>query len=194
MKKKIIGFFGGSFDPIHFGHINLALEMVEKHNLDEVIFCPAFCSPFKSAAPPFASPEHRLAMIRLALTPIQRFRVTPIEIERGGPSYTIDTLKALVKEGDFRLILSDEAVARFDQWKDASELIRLAPPLIGTRREPFAAGYGAVGEALRKGITQTRLFEISSTEVRDRIKKNLYCGHLVPDIVLDYIASHRLYS
>ena len=116
------------------------------------------------------------------------------EIEREVASYTIDTLRSLQKEGDFRLILYDEAIGGFDQWKEAQELVRLAPPLIGTRKEPLSSGQGPVGDALRRGYTQTRIFEISSTEVRERIQKKLYCGHLVPDKVLDYIGSHHLYS
>lgn len=193
MKRKITGFFGGSFDPVHFGHISLALEMLEKHHLYEILFCPAFCSPFKTASPPVASPEDRLEMLKRALKSIPCCRVTSIEIDRKGPSYTIDTLRQLQDEGTFRLILSDDAANQFDSWKEAEGLIRLAPPLIGTRKGLFPAK-SPIGEALRKGATPTRILEVSSAEIRERIKKNLYCGHLVPHIVLDYIAQHRLYS
>ena len=163
------GFFGGSFDPIHFGHISLAIHLLETHKLEEILFCPAFCSPFKTSFPPKASPEHRLAMLRLALDHPQ-FKITPIEIDRKGPSYTIDTIRSL-KQSGLRLILSDEAAVGLDQWKETQELIRLAPPLIGPRN-----------------------IDISSTEVRERLKKRMYCGHLIPAKALDYIHKHRLYE
>lgn len=191
MKMKKIGFFGGTFDPIHFGHLNLAIEMLERHHLDEILFCPAFCSPFKDQ--PVANGQHRLEMVQRAITGIDRCRVSSVEIDRGGPSYTIDTLRALHSEGEFRLLLSDESIGRFDQWKEAQELVRLAPPLIGTRREALT-GKGAIAEALRRGITPTRVFEISSTEVRERLKKKLYCGHLIPAKTLEYIQQQHLYS
>jgi nicotinate-nucleotide adenylyltransferase len=165
----MIGFFGGSFDPIHFGHITLAIHLLEAHKLEKVLFCPAFCSPFKTDKPPIASPQHRLAMLRLSLDH-PRFEITTLELDRGGPSYTIDTIRSLPHKG-LRLILSEETAAHLNQWKEAQELVRLAPLLTGPRE-----------------------FPISSTEVRDRIKKRLYCGHLVPTPVLKYIETHGLYK
>lgn len=168
MKK--VGFFGGSFDPIHFGHVALAIQLMEVHQLDEVLFCPAFCSPFKMATPPIGSPQDRLALLKLALE-IPQFKITTIELERGGPSYSVETLRALQVEGvKFRLLLSDEAAVRLDQWKDTQELIKLAPPLIGPRE-----------------------IQISSTQIRSRLKKKLYCGHLIPAKALEYIHRHGIY-
>jgi nicotinate-nucleotide adenylyltransferase len=188
--KKTIGFFGGSFDPIHFGHINLALQLLEIHRLDEVLFCPAYCSPFKTETPP-VSGEQRLEMLRLALQGIPRFRITSIEIEKKGPSYTIDTLRSLKGEGNFRLLLSEEAAGRFGQWKESAELLRLAPPLIGMR-DP--ASFRTKNLKLKSGYTKTQIFDISSTEVRRRLKKGLYCGHLVPKPALDFIHAYKLYT
>ncbi len=190
--KNEVGFFGGSFDPIHFGHINLALAMLETHGLKEILFCPAFCSPFKLESPPLASPQDRLAMLKAALKEIPQFKVLSIEIDRGGPSYTIDTLTELQKKGNqLRLILSGEAAAHFDRWKEAEALIRLAPPLVGTRRGGSSEN---LPEKFKKGLTPTRVLEISSTEIRERIKQKLYCGHLVPAKALDYIHANQLYS
>ena len=105
MKK--IGFFGGSFDPIHFGHIRLAIDLMEEHKLGEVLFCPAYCSPFKLDNPPVANAEHRLNMLQLALKEVPQFKICTLEIERQGPSYTIDTLKKLKKQGvQLHLLLS----------------------------------------------------------------------------------------
>lgn len=194
--RKSIGFFGGTFDPIHFGHINLALQMLEVHGLEKILFCPVFCSPFKKDQPPAASPSHRLALLELALEDIPGFAVSRIEIDRGGISYTIDSLRTLIAEGKvggggLRLILSDDSAAHFDRWKESEEILRLAPPLVGIR------GGGPkipLSESLRKGFTPMRAMEISSTEIRERLKKKLYCGHLVPRKALDYIYSHHLYS
>lgn len=146
--------------------------MLEKHGLDEILFCPAFCSPFKQDRPPIASPHHRLEMLKLVLADVPEFRVTSIELDRSGPSYTIDTLRQLQSKGvEYRLLLTEESSSFFLNWKESQEIIRLAPLLIGEKT-----------------------FQISSTEVRERLKKKRYCGHLVPLKALDYIHQHRLYS
>lgn len=183
MKK--IGFFGGSFDPLHFGHLNLAISLSEHHQLDQVLFCPVNRSPFKERDP-IASAEHRLAMTGLAIQGLPRFRLCRLEIERGGVSYTVDTLRALKeahKQDELFLLLSEESIESFSRWKESEEIVRLAGPLIGTRKK---GGHFA-------GLTPMPVMEISSTEVRNRLKKNLPCLHLVPAIILDYIRLHRLY-
>lgn len=188
--KKTVGFFGGTFDPLHFGHISLALQLLEFHKLDEVLFCPAFCSPFKTAAPPIATPEQRLEMVRLGIEEISSFKTTSIEIDRKGPSFTIDTLRSLNNGPiQLRLLLSEEAASQIGLWKEASEVIRLAPPLIGGRRGALIGN-----ESLIRGLTPTKVLDISSTDIRQRLQQKLYCGHLVPHRVLAYIKQHRLYS
>lgn len=187
---KRLGFFGGSFDPIHFGHINLAIELSEACHLDGVIFCPAFCSPLRGANPPQAPAHHRLAMLRLALEGIPDVEICSYEADRATPSYTIDTLRAIQKPGvQHHLLLSDESAAHFNQWKDFSELLRLAPPLIGTRLGKHPKDDLLEGHKL----IPTRVFEISSTEIRGRLAAKRPCPHLVPLKVLDYIETHRLY-
>lgn len=193
MKRKV-GLYGGSFDPIHWGHIHLALELKEKHQLDQVLFCPAFCSPFKTATPPIASAKHRFEMVRLAVEDIPGCEALSMEIDRQGPSYAIDTVRALSCESlQLHLLLSEETAQHFDLWKDAFELTRLAPPLIGTRGERPMALPSSLKEPLRKGLTATHVIDISSTQVRQRLRQNLYCGHLVPRKALDYILAHHLY-
>ncbi|MES2272963.1 MAG: nicotinate (nicotinamide) nucleotide adenylyltransferase [Chlamydiota bacterium] len=190
---KTIGFFGGSFDPIHFGHIGLALQLMEIHKLDEVLFCPVQCSPFKLNSPPMASPSHRLQMLKIVLEEIPKFRLLSSEIDREGPSYTVDTLRELHRTTPrLRLLLSEESALHFEKWKNPEELIRLAPPLIGTR--PGTELTGPFSEILKKGLTRTKAFETSSSEIRERLNKKLYCGHLIPGKALDYIHAHRLYS
>ncbi len=194
MKKKV-GIYGGSFDPIHVGHLNLALELLERCGLDEVLFCPVFCSPFKLDEPPVASPEQRLEMLRRVLKNVPRCKVTPIEIERKGPSFTVDTLRLLqqTKGVDYRLLLSEETAAHLHLWKEPEEILRLAPPLIGTRSGGQLLSSSPLKNKLLPHLVPTPLFDIQSTHVRERLKKKLYCGHLVPHEALDYIYEHQLY-
>ena len=96
MKK--VGFFGGTFDPIHFGHINLALQLKEILALDEVLICPANISPQKSELPPVASPKDRLNMISIMIEGIEGFRLLDMEIQRKGISYTIDSVRFILSK------------------------------------------------------------------------------------------------
>jgi nicotinate-nucleotide adenylyltransferase len=171
---KNVGLFGGSFDPLHFGHLDLAIQMLEQHGLDEVLFCPAYCSPFKLDRPPEASGEERFAMLKVALHGVPRCRVTSVEVDERRASYTVETLRKLIAaspEIQYRLILTEESAAALHTWKEPEEIRRLGSPLIGKRE-----------------------FPISSTEIRQRLKKKLYCGHLVPEKALYYIEKHGLYS
>jgi nicotinate-nucleotide adenylyltransferase len=169
MKK--IGLLGGSFDPIHFGHLHLAIRMLEHHGLDEILFCPAFCTPFKVNNPPVASVEDRLEMLQLALEEVPQCKITTVEIERKGTSFTVDTLRVLKRpDVQYHLILTNESFESFSSWKEPCEIKKLAILLIGPRS-----------------------FPISSTEIRARFKKRLYCGHLIPAKALDYINKNQLY-
>ena len=191
--KKQIGFFGGTFDPIHLGHLNLAIELLEKAKLDEVLFCPALCSPFKQTSPPLARPEERFEMIRRTIEGVAGLAVTSVEIERGAPSYTIDTVRLLqTPSTSYRLILTSDALLRFSEWKEPEALLQLAPPLIGSR-VPFPKPKGLFAHYFQQSFVETRLFDLSSTEIRRRLADNLYCGHLVAPKALDYIHHNRLY-
>lgn len=168
---KTVGFFGGSFDPIHFGHISLAIDLMERYHLDEVLFCPVYCSPFKLETPPIANPDQRLELLKRALADLPQCKICDWELKRAVPSFTIDTIRALSQQPvQLRLLLSEEVASHLDRWKEKEDLLRLAPPLIGKRQVP-----------------------ISSTEIRSRLKKKLYCGHLVPAKALEYILEHQLY-
>lgn len=203
MGKKLIGLYGGSFDPIHFGHLNLAVEIMEARGLDEVWFCPAAYNPHKSM-PVSSNNNHRMAMVKLAIEGEPRFHITDVDVNRPGPSYTVETLHKLIamekeKGGDatFCLLLGEDAARRFYQWRKPEEIIHLARLLIGKRgerqHEPFK-GSPEIVDALNRGMTQTRVMDISSTDVRRRLQNREYCGHLVPGKVLDYIFANSLYS
>lgn len=199
--KDMIGIYGGTFDPIHFGHLNLALEIFEAHALAEVWFCPAYISPHKLDRPPTAS-EHRLKMLQLALEDIPQFRVTTVELERPGPSYTVDTVRALMaqernssKPKRFCLIIGDDAIPGFFHWHQPEEIIKMVPILVGRRAlvQPILQGSPEICEVLRQGLTATSIVDISSRNIRQRLEAGQYCGHLIPVKVLDYIYTHQLY-
>lgn len=195
-RPRRVGFFGGTFDPIHLGHISLAVQMLEKHHLDQVLFCPAYSSPHKLKTPPGASKEHRAAMVAAAIEPVPRFSLFTTELEKKPPSYTIDTLRALMKKQKKRyfLILGDDSLKELHRWKEVEELLRLAPPLIGVRESPSIKSFPKpVLAALKRGKTKTTVMEVSSTEIRRRLRLGLYCGHLLPAKVYEYIKKHKLY-
>ena len=192
----MIGFYGGTFDPIHFGHLNMAVEMLEKQGLEEIWFCPARTNPLKLNREA-ASIEHRMHMVDLAIHDVPQFKILDIESKREGPSYTVATLREIIdKNREFRLLLSEETAGEFGQWREPEEIINLAPPLVGSRGAelPNLEGSLQVIAALKRGWISTRVMDISSTEIRERLQKGLYCAHLVPKKVLDYIYKNHLYS
>lgn len=199
MSKKV-GFFGGSFDPIHLGHLNIAIELAERHKLDEVYICPTSQSPFKKSQPPIASKEDRRAMVTAAISPLPHFTLLDLELQNSMPCYTIDTIRALIAadhKKNYFLLLGEDAIEHFHEWREVEELIKLATPLIGSRTTKSLNRKGltsALSSSIEKGLTEIPIMEISSTQIRDRLKKGLYCGHLLPAKVWDYIQQHQLYK
>ncbi len=199
-----IGVYGGSFDPIHLGHINLALAICEARKLDQICFCPAYVNPFKSGSD-IPNLNHRLEMLKLALLDIPQCQILTAEIERQGISYTVDTLRTLIhaEQGKpfpnrYSLILGADAAAHFAKWKEPEEIARLVPIYVGTRSTNQLllenSLLPSIRTALSAGITEVPLFDISSTQIRSRIAAGLYCGHLVPSKVLSYIRDKHLYE
>lgn len=198
--KNTVGFFGGTFDPVHFGHINLAIQMLEAHKLDRVVFCPARYSPLKESQLPSASEEHRLNMVKLAISPIPQFILIDWEVQKEGPSYTIDVIRFLKKttqDTEFRLILGEDSLVDLPRWKDVEALLSLAPPLVGSRHlyieNNLSLLPASMREWIKKGMTQIPIMDVSSTGLRERLFQGLYCGHLIPAKVLDYIQENQLY-
>lgn len=200
MKKKKIGIYGGTFDPIHFGHINLAIELMERSSLAEVWFCPANINPHKLNQNPTPA-HHRVAMLELALHDIPFFKINDLECQREGPSYMVDTLRQLISQNpssyEFSLILGKDAIHGFFDWHQPEEIVKLVSLLIGYRTsdkdESLREGDPAIKEAIRKGLVPSHILDISSTEIRHRIKEGRYCQHLLPESVLHYIRKHKLY-
>ncbi len=190
-----IGIFGGTFDPIHFGHINLCLEMKEKRGLDEIWLIPARVNPFKldKQLQPF---ELRHKMVELAIEGIPGFKVHDIENQREGPSFTVDSVRQLTSaypDYQFRLIMSDETADHFHQWKDPNKIATMAPLLIGTRHYHGSELPKFQGITIKDAWTPIRVLEISATDIRSRLKQGLYCGHLIPHASFEFIKSNNLY-
>lgn len=178
----MIGILGGAFDPPHLGHLNLALEMLEKKQLDKIIFIPNGISPHKINV--IGSKKERLQMTRLLIKGIKGLEVDDVEIQKEGVSYTIDTLHILQKKyRDMRLVVSCEAFKGMSKWKGYKEILKIAPPLVGCRCRTIC----------NDKFVFIRCMDISSTLIRERIKKDLYVEHLLGAKVLDFIHQNNLY-
>lgn len=196
MKK--VGFFGGSFDPIHLGHLSLAVDFVETRAVEEVWFSPALVSPFKQGETPLSF-EHRYAMCCLATENHPRLKVIDVEKDLPPPSYTYLTLKYLQKkhpECHFSFFLGQDALVGLPKWHQALALVQEFPLLIGVR-PPFNKETihlpTEFEKAIERALHPTRSVEVSSTELRKRLKNRAFCEHLMPKKVLDYIDLNSLY-
>lgn len=199
MGKKI-GIFGGTFDPVHVGHVALVVALKEAHGLDTVLIIPTNRSPHKEHSVPQEA-KHRLNMLKKAFRDLPYCRVLPLELERAGPSYTIDTVeqlkarKIVAVTDTLYLVLGQDLLARLDTWKNIDELMCQTTPLVGRREvQKTALLRKEVQSWLEEGVTDTPYFEVSATEIRNRIKNKLYCGHLLHNLVYKYIQRHCLYE
>ncbi|MFW5686211.1 MAG: nicotinate-nucleotide adenylyltransferase [Spirochaetota bacterium] len=183
---------GGTFDPVHIGHLLMADEVLARLGYDQIRFVPARIPPHKSDAPR-ASAEHRLAMLRSAVAGRPEFAVDPFELESTGVSYTVRTLRHLAAEPDLEgrpgLIIGQDLVRGFESWREVDEIDQLAE-LILVRR-PVE---GAPALDRKHVLVDNLTLEISSTEVRERIGRGLPFRYLVVPAVYEYIRTHRLYQ
>jgi nicotinate (nicotinamide) nucleotide adenylyltransferase len=185
------GLIGGSFDPVHHGHLIAADRAAESLGLARVLFIPCASQPLKPAGP-VAPALHREAMLALALAGHARFGLESLELSRPGPSYTVDTLRALRERqpGErFVLILGADAAAELPRWRAADEVARLAEIAVLTR-----PGVPEVASAFVAHVVATPAIEISASEIRARCLAGKSIRYLVPDAVADYIARNRLYQ
>ncbi len=188
-----VGIFGGTFDPIHLGHLITAQSVREIRKLEKIIFIPAFISPHKSDIIT-SSAEDRLNMIKLAIDGIPFFDYSDMEIKKGGVSFTVDTLKELRNNfNELEFIIGYDNIFEFHTWKDPDKIMELTKIIVLKRKSSHPPQFKDkyYDQAV---FVQTRGIEISATDLRERVKKGLPINFLVPPKVLEYIHNHNLYN
>lgn len=215
-----IGVFGGSFNPIHFGHLLVADELGEILGLDRVVFVPAAQPPHKPAAE-LVPARHRYQMTALAVREHPRFEVSDVELTRSGPSYTVDTLAALVPRGELYLLIGSETFLDLLTWREPRRVARLARMVVVPRH---STGFDPQAPAAQKVLTELGLpqfvppgegqreaemkaegemkapllvhaasLPISGSDLRRRAREGRSLAYRMPEVVADYIRVHRLY-
>ncbi len=197
-----IGIFGGSFDPVHLGHLILAEQCREKAQLDQVWIVPTATSPLKPNGP-VATSRQRVEMLQLATAGHDQIIVSTIEIERGETSFTVDTLRTLKAErpdDELFLLMGADSLETFDKWRQPKAICELATPLVVGRRghdlsseqlKPFCDDRFAAIIAAQ--IPELPLIEISSTEIRQSIESRKSIRYLTPRAVEMYIHTNNIY-
>jgi nicotinate-nucleotide adenylyltransferase len=195
-----VGILGGTFDPIHLGHLVIAEEAREALGLERVMVVPAASPPHKPGRP-VTDPAHRLAMAQLAVAGNPAFSVSRLEVERGGTSYTVDTLEALREAGIAQpwFILSAEALGGLPAWRDPDRILELCRLAVVPRGgyEPLDRAWVSghfPGREDRIAFLPAPLLPISGSVVRRRAAAGRSVRYLVPDAVAAYIADHHLYT
>ena len=196
-----IGVMGGTFDPVHNGHLIVAEEAKARLDLSEVVFVPAG-RPWQKADRAISAAEHRLEMVRLATADKPYFKLATLDIERAGPSYTIDTISELRTHIDSKdelfFILGWDSLVELPQWRDASQLVTLsylvAAPRPGYPRPDLKVLEAEIpGISARVVIMDKPEIDISATDIRQRLAGGLSIHHLVPEPVTEYIRQNKLY-
>ncbi len=188
---------GGTFDPIHHGHLVAASEVQAWFDLDEVVFVPTG-QPWQKFDRVVSAPEHRYLMTVVATASNPRFTVSRVDIDRGGPTYTIDTLRDLAKvypDADLYFITGADALAAILTWRNAEELFELAH-FVGCTRPGYDMDHHTLDGIPKDRVTIIEIpaLAISSTNCRERRAAGEPVWYLVPDGVVQYIAKHDLYA
>ena len=193
-RAQRLGVMGGTFDPIHHGHLVAASEVAQFFMLDEVVFVPTG-QPWQKDDRKVSPSEDRYLMTVIATASNPRFSVSRIDIDRGGPTYTIDTLRDLRaergKEAELFFITGADALSRMMSWQDVNELFELAH-FVGVTRP----GHRLTGDGLPEDLVsllEVPALAISSTDCRQRVAHGQPIWYLVPDGIVQYIAKRRLY-
>lgn len=209
--RKCIGIFGGTFDPIHIGHLRLALELKQQLQLDEMHLLPCYLPPHR--ANPGASARQRVEMLQLALQDCTELQLDERELQRDQPSYTVDTLRhlraELGAEVSISLCMGMDSFAALASWHEWQQLIRLAHIVVVERPGYNLPEVGALAELVRRHGADTtalsaaawgalvvvapRLLPVSATEIRALLRAGQSPQFLLPDAVLNYIHSRQLY-
>jgi nicotinate-nucleotide adenylyltransferase len=183
-----VALLGGTFDPPHIGHLLAASDAFDKLGLDHLVFVPNCQQPLKPAEPR-APAQDRLEMVRRLCHGDKRFTVDGTEVDRGGLSFTVDTLReyrARYRDAALFLLIGDDVVATLPSWRDAGEIHALAEVVVLTRGEGGASAWTG------KRIASRRV-DVSSTEIRERVRQGKPLTGFVPDAVAAYISERKLY-
>ena len=202
-KKNKIGIMGGTFNPIHYGHLFIAQTALDALELNKIIFIPAGIPPHKQQELILDS-NHRINMINLATKSNPNFSVSDIEVKREATSYTIDTIRELKqlysKETEFYFITGTDAFVEIETWKEYEELLRIVKFVVVTRQVSSSnlldEKIDFLTKEYRARITKIKIptLDISSTDIRNRIKTKGSIKYLLPENVEKYILSNRLYE
>ena len=195
MKK--IGIMGGTFDPIHVGHLMIAEAVWDEYKLEKVLFIPSANPPHKPDV--MTSARHRFNMTLLATCSNPHFEVSSIEMDRTGPSYTIDTIKALKKiygdDTDFYFIIGADCIHELPSWHKIDELLKICK-FIATKRPSYKLDLSIIAKEFSDyniQLLETPELEISSTDIRQRIKKGYSIQYITTEQVQQYIRKEELY-
>jgi nicotinate-nucleotide adenylyltransferase len=192
-----VGVMGGTFDPIHHGHLVAASEVRAWFDLDEVVFVPTG-DPWQKSDRVVTEAEHRYLMTVIATASNPRFNVSRVDIDRAGPTYTVDTLKdlqAAMPEAELYFITGADALAEIFTWQRAPELFELAHQFVGCTRPGHEMDPQTLAAIPSDKVTMVEVpaLSISSTNCRERTRRGEPVWYLVPDGVVQYIAKHGLY-
>ncbi len=190
-----IGFMGGSFDPVHIGHLIAAQDAYEQMGLDRLMFVPAAQTPLKSG-PTQASADHRMMMIQQAVAGDRRFAVSDFELRKGGISYTVESarhFRSMYPSDELYWVIGSDQLPAMHLWKDIDELSEMVQFIV-LERPGFPQEYVESRQpGLRIHRCTSRLIELSSTEIRNRAARGLPLEYLVPSKAVVYIEEHNLY-
>jgi len=188
MKLVILG---GTFNPIHVGHLFLAEEVMSLLHYERMLFIPAFIPVHKERGK-MAPPLHRQRMLELALQDTPHFSLDDCELRRGGPSYSVDTVREIMSthdvEGKPGLVIGDDLAPGFHTWKESEQLAAMVDLIVARRNSGAVPDIGYPCTCI-----ENRLLPVSSSEIRDRIAAGRSIRYLVPDAVIDYIDQYGLY-
>jgi nicotinate-nucleotide adenylyltransferase len=198
-----LGIFGGSFDPVHNGHLLLAECCREERRLDEVWFLPAAAPPHKLGAV-LATPKARLEMLELATSGNEAFRVSALEIDRGGVSYTVETLRAIHKQdplAELFLLMGADSLRDLPTWREPGAILELAIPVVVRRAGAAEPDFGPLAglvlddrlRTIRASQVVMPLMELSSTDLRQRAGDGRSLRYRIPRAVEKYIETQGLY-
>lgn len=194
MRKIKVGILGGTFDPVHNGHLILASETKNVLGLDRIIFVPAFLPPHKKRK--ILNIEHRLNMLRLALKGCDCFEISTYEVEQKKECFTVDTLRHFqdnMPNVELFFIAGSDNLSQLHTWKNPETIFTLAKFVTATR--PKTEGFEQFRKIYKKiKFVKISALDISSSEIRRRVKCKKRIKYLVPDLVGEYISKNKLYS